>query len=504
MKKLLAICLIAVLFVSCLPFAVWADEAALGNTYNGEAIPFADWTNISMEGGAWTEENGIITANGGCEWLLLQYNRKIEGNYIIEFDVKQPDKNKNLQIIMGFECEKGENYTTTGLTLELHNAGVGRLYDTAINRKNQGAYGGCNNPYGGGQGYGATTEWIHVKIQRVENLFIVEYNDGVLYQITATLEDYNGGYLVLGAQNARQISYKNITIQDNMDVQMSVDEPEYPEDPGTRTYHYNGNKYGEWLTDGDTWTVDGAYLTQTAEPEEEKVAWLDTDKLRNFRLSLDYEVLSGTEGYFGIGFRKGAGAKPYQETLGYALLFKCTPDGNTMTVIDYLEAGDSGMDGLGHAFELAGHVEISCSGNEICVWLDNELIVNVKNNSYASGVIALFAKGCSVEFSDMEVISDALVSTASAGIVESAGKLTDSDKDKAANALQKYEALNAFQKSMFPEEVKAKLESIANAGSNAGAPAAGDQTVIWIIVGVAVVVAAAVVVILIVRKKNKK
>ena len=332
MKRVLTLCLIAAVLISCLPWFASADEANLGNTYNGEAIPFTDWVNVGE--GSWSETDGVITADGSKEWLLLQYNRKLEGNYIIEFDVKQPDKNKNLQIIMGFECEKGQNYTNTGLTLELHNAGVGRLYDTDISRKNQAAFGGCNNPYGGGQGYGATTEWIHVKIQRVENRFIVEYNDGVLYQITATLEDYKGGYLALGAQTARKMSYRNITIQDNMDVEISVKEPTYPEDPGTRTYHYNGNKYGEWLLDGTTWAVDGAYLTQKSEAEGEKVAYMDTDKLRNFRLSLDYEVLSETEGYFGIGFRKGSGAKPYQQGLGYALLFKCSPDGNTMTMID--------------------------------------------------------------------------------------------------------------------------------------------------------------------------
>lgn len=504
MKRLLAICLTVALLLSGLTLQIFADEAESVNTYNGEVIPFEKWNNIGMDS-SWAEENGVITADGGGEWQLLQYDQKISGNYIIEFDVKQPDKNKNLQIIMGFECEHGENYTTTGLTLELHNAGVGRLYDTAINRQNQSAYGGCNNSYGGHVPYSASLEWIHVKIMRVENLFLIEFGDGTQYfEITATLDNYNGGYLVLGAQNARQVSYKNITIQDNLDIQLGVDEPTYPEDPGTLTYNFNGNKYGEWITDGDAWTVDGAYLTQTATDNVEHVAYMDTDKIRNFRLSLDYEVLSETEGYFGIGFRKSGGAKPYQETLGYSLLFKCTPDGNTLTVIDYLEAGDSGLDGLGHDFELAGHVEISCSGNEICVWLDDELIVNVANNSYASGLISLFSKGCSVEFSNMEVLSDALVSTESAGIVASAEKLAEGDAQGAAAALAKYEALNAFQKSLFPDAVKTKLETMAKASTNNGTQQAGQnsQTVVWIIVGVVAAAAVAVVAVLMARKKK--
>ena len=499
MKKLLTICLAVALLLPVLTQRTFAADTDTGNTYNGETIPFSDWVNVG-EGG-WSEEDGVITADGTKEWLLLQYDRQITGNYIIEFDVKQPDKNKNLQIIMGFEVNHGENYTTSGLTFELHNAGIGRLYDTAISRQNQSAYGGCNNTYGGHQTYSATMEWIHVKIQRVENLFVVEYNDGTLYQIQASLDTYNGGYLVLGAQNGRQVSYKNITIQDNLDIELSVEEPTYPEDPGTLTYHFNGNKYGEWITDGDTWTAEGAYLTQTSADAGEKVAYLDTDKIRNFRLTLDYEVLSETEGYFGISLRKSGGGKPYQEALGYALLFQCTADGNLMTVIDYLDGKNAGLDGRSHVFEPAGHVEVSCSGNEICVWLDYELVANISNNSYASGVIALFTQGCSVEFADMEVVSDALISDASAAVIESAGKLMEGDAQGAAAALQKYEALNAFQKSLFPETVKAELEAMAQAGSTGSDQPAGKAAV-WIAVGAVAVVVIAVGTVWIIRRRK--
>jgi len=518
MKKPLSILLATFLLMAGLWGQVIVAEAGdTGNTYNGKTIPFSDWVNVGQ--GNWSEKDGVITADGSGEWLLLQYEKKISGNYTIEFDVKQPDINKNYSIHVGFEVKKGENFTQSGLTFEVHNYGLGRLYDTVISRQSESAYGGCNNGYGGIQTFNPTTEWIHVKIQRVENKFTVEYYDGTNRLIECTLEDYNGGYLVLGSIPRRKVSYKNITIKDNLDVDIEIKEPSFPEEAGKTKYTFDNNKYGEWVASAGTWTADRTAYTQSSEEDKEMISYLDVKNIRNFSMTLAYEVISEPvkdgQQLFGIGFRKSAAESTYQG-LGYTLLFKCSPQGNRMKILDYLDNHDVGLDERSHEFELAGTITLSCSGNEIYVWLDDELIANVTSNSYASGSISLFTIGCSVKFSDITITSDNLISAEAKEIIDTvdslpgADDLTEENRQTVLELQPAYEALNDLQKNLFPTEAKSKFEALLTAAEEKGSGIKdsdnnpGGSTLWYIVIGIAVLLILALAIVFILKNKNSK
>lgn len=200
------------------------------NTFNGETIPFTDWQNAGE--GSWKQtEEGILTPNSMGEWLLLRYGKDLGKKFRVELDVKQPDTQH--QIVIGFACNEGHNYTQSGLLLEMHNAGVSRVYDWAINSNDEGAYGGCNNGFGGGQGFSKSTDWIHVVIERDGDHFVIEFNDGEsVKKFDFTQAGYDGGYLVLGARPSRQIQYKDVTITTVTDTPVNPNEPPKTGDMG--------------------------------------------------------------------------------------------------------------------------------------------------------------------------------------------------------------------------------------------------------------------------------
>ena len=181
-------------------------------------------------------------------------------------------------------------------------------------------------------------------------------------------------------------------------------------------------------------------------------------------------------------------------------------DGNTLTYADYTASGAASLDGQPHTFELAGNVTITASGNEFCVWLDDEQIINVSSNAYAFGTIALYTVDCSVEFSDITITSDDLLSDPAKEIVNAfhSGELLTQEH------VQLYEELSDFQKSLLPTAVIEALNAVDIPDVQPTDPEP-EETLknggnLWtiILVSAAAVAAAAVIVIVILLKKTKR
>lgn len=133
--------------------ALSVSAAPEDNAADGVTIPFSAWTNVGN--GEWAQnDEGIIAPTDAQEWTMLAYSKALGDTYTVEFDVKQPDQNDNIKI--GFEVEEGHNFTQSGLVLEMHNAGVTRIFNWAINSNDESAYGGCNN----GSLTGIRNAWI--------------------------------------------------------------------------------------------------------------------------------------------------------------------------------------------------------------------------------------------------------------------------------------------------------------------------------------------------------
>lgn len=274
MKKILAIIMAIAMVIS-----VSAMTAMAAN----EVIPFESWTSVGN--GTWGQSaDGILAPTDAQEWTMLSYNEALGENYTIEFDVKQPDQNDNIKI--GFEVEATHNFTQSGLVLEMHNAGVSRIYNWGINSTDEGAYGGCNNGYGGGKGFSKTTDWIHVKIVRAGSEFSVTVNDGEERAFNFTSSDYNGGHLVLGAVNGRQIQYKNISIQ------KTTPAPETPETPepvtGTNTFNGETIAFADWQNAGEgSWKQTEAGILTPDSMGEWLLLRYGKDLGKKFRVELD-------------------------------------------------------------------------------------------------------------------------------------------------------------------------------------------------------------------------
>lgn len=393
--------------------------------------------------------------------------------------------------MIGFDVNEGENLSTSGLTLDMHNAGVWRIIDFKDRDNKNVAIGNYSNPYGGERwDYSCTTQWIHIRIERLKNYYSVTINDGTEKTIRFETDAYNGGHLCISAVGKRDIMFKNITILDHV-TSLAASEPTYPETIGSTTYTFDGNAYGEWIAP-EGWKAEGSSFTSTI-TEGEQTAYLNVATMRNFKLTLDYEVLSENGGTFGIGFRKKTGAGTYQG-LGYALIFKLDPEGNTMTIADYTASGAAGLDGMAHEFELAGNVTLTASGNEFCVWLDDELILNATSNAYAFGHISLFTEGCSVEFANIEVTSDALLPDIVWDVLEAINANQEITPEMAA----RFDQISEFEKSMVPANVLAKVEAAQQqTSSDSGAW-------IYVAIGCGVAVVAAVVILLVLKKKKAK
>lgn len=275
MKKTFAILVALSMLFGLMALSVSA--APEDNAADGVTIPFSAWTSVGN--GEWSQnDEGIIAPADAQEWTMLAYSKALGNTYTVEFDVKQPDQNDNIKI--GFEVEEGHNFTQSGLVLELHNAGVARIYNWGINSTDEGAYGGCNNGYGGGQGFSKSTDWIHVKIVRDKNDFSVTVNDGEVRGFTFSSSDYNGGHLVLGAVNGRQIEYKNITIK------TSVEPPEVID--SNNTFNGNGIPFSDWNNAGNgSWQETEQGVITPDEMGEWLLLRYGKDLGKKFRVELD-------------------------------------------------------------------------------------------------------------------------------------------------------------------------------------------------------------------------
>lgn len=425
-----------------------------GNTFNGEPIRFDEWRNVGFTN--WDEQNGILSPVDLNDFTFLSYERALGDTYTIELDVKQREVSTGWNTIMiAFDVNQGENLTTSGLTLDLHNAGVWRVIDWKNANNNDVTMGNYSNPFGGTLPYTCTTQWIHVKIVREGMYYTVYVDDGNPQISRFETDQFNGGHLVISAVGKRDVMFKNITVKDYVEVELG--ELVYPEDIGVTAYRFDGNAYGEWISvDQDAWQADGAYFTQT-QTQGERTAYLDTDPIRNFRISLDYEVMSEEGGVFGVGFRKKRGENSYK-MLGQSLIFDISAKGNKMTLADYTASGGAGIDGKVHPFELAGSVVVEASGNQFHVWLDDELIINTRDNSYAFGYLALFTENCSVKFSDIEIVSDYLTTDDCKRVIADAattGGIT-------ADTVAVYDRLSDFQKSLLANSVVESIESFVS------------------------------------------
>ncbi len=181
---------------------------ARGNTFHMEDIPFANWSRAGI--GAWTETNGILKPTEITEYSMLRLDTALGQNYTIDMDVKQLDTTSGWQTIqIGFDVNAGENFTQSGLVLDLHNAGVARVITYADKDKTDSTLGSYNNPYGGNGAYTGTSTWFHVRIARVGSNYTVKVKNTTL---TFAASGYNGGCLVLGSVGNREVNYKNVQI----------------------------------------------------------------------------------------------------------------------------------------------------------------------------------------------------------------------------------------------------------------------------------------------------
>ena len=206
MKRSVTAFLLAVLMLIALPVAVFADS------FNGEELTFADWSNAAF--GGWAQnDDGVIAPTELTDFTLLRLEKDLGDEYTIEFDVKQDDLTSGWQTIqIGFEVNAGENFTQSGFTLDLHNAGVARVIVFSSANSGPSVPGSYENPYGGNLGYAPNTEWRHIKIQRSGNEFTINLDNDPAQTITFTCDTVSGGHLVLGAVGQRMVSYKNIVI----------------------------------------------------------------------------------------------------------------------------------------------------------------------------------------------------------------------------------------------------------------------------------------------------
>ena len=481
--------------------AVFKETEGGVNTFNGEKIPASHWSNAGFT--PWVEINGIMTPTRLTDFGLWRYDRDLGDTYTIDLDVKQADVSSGWNTIqLGFDVKAGENFTQSGLTLDMHNAGIARVIDFTKQNDKTVSVGSYDKPFGGSVDYSATTEWIHIKIQRLKSYYTITINDGTVKVIRFETEDYNGGHLVIGAVGNRDVIYKNITISDSV-VALTPDQPAYPENIGLTTYSFDGNKFGEWVpTDESVWQIEGTTMLQTSESGEQTI-YYDREELRNFKLSLNYDMLS-ENGIFGVSFRKKTGDASYKG-LGYSLIFDMTGEEHTMTFADYSTSGATSLDGFPHTFEPAGSIIITASGNEFCVWLDDELIINLTNNAYAFGTIALFTEGCSVEFSDVSITADGLLSDTAWDIIDAfhnGEELTEED-------LAAYNALDDFQKALFPNDVKRALEQIGKTEEDEPAENGPEQKKglspwVWVPASVGVLGAGAAIAAILVKKRKKQ
>ncbi len=224
MKRNVCALLLAVLLVSLVPVAAFA------NTVDGQEIAFSDWSNAGF--GSWKEEDeGVLAPAELTDFTLLRLEKELGESYTIDLDVKQDDLDSGWQTInIGFEVNAGENFTQSGFTLDLHNAGVARVIIYSSANAGAGTQGSYDNPYGGNLTYSPNTEWRHVQIRREGSAFTVVIDEDPAQTISFECDSVSGGHLVIGAVGCRNVSYKNVTIKT-----ASESSPEPDDEPASDT-----------------------------------------------------------------------------------------------------------------------------------------------------------------------------------------------------------------------------------------------------------------------------
>lgn len=217
MKRKVFAIILAVLMLAMLSTAAFADSI------DGTDIAFSDWSNAAF--GSWTQgEDGVLAPAELTDFTLLRLEKDLGDAYTIDLDVKQDDLTSGWQTInIGFEVNADENNTTSGFTLDLHNAGVARVIIYSNANAGAGVAGSYENPYAQ-MGYAGSTEWRHIKITRDGSNFTVNLDNDPAQTLSFTCDSVSGGHLVLGAVGSRMVSYKNIVIT------TANEEPE-PTDP---------------------------------------------------------------------------------------------------------------------------------------------------------------------------------------------------------------------------------------------------------------------------------
>lgn len=207
MKRNVMAILVAVLMLVMMPVA------AMAHTYNDAEITFAEWSNAAF--GGWEQkEDGTLVPTELTDFTLLRLDKDLGDEYTVEFDVKQDDLNSGWQTIqIGFEVNAGENFTQSGFTLDMHNAGVARVIEFSKANAGASVLGSYDNTYGQ-IGYVPNTEWRHIKIQRAGSNFTITIDNDTNAVISFTCDTVSGGHLVLGAVGGRMVSYRNVVVTD--------------------------------------------------------------------------------------------------------------------------------------------------------------------------------------------------------------------------------------------------------------------------------------------------
>ena len=271
-----------------------ATEEVPENTFNGEQIPFSDWAFAGI--GEWKEEKGILKPTEITEYNMLRFEKALGNDYTVDMDVRQLDTTSGWQTIqIGFDVNPGENFTQSGLVLDMHNAGVCRVVTYANKDRNDGSIGSYSKPYGGNGAYTPTTEWFHVRITRSENTYTIKVNNSTL---TFETDAFNGGYLVLASVGNREVNYKNVQIT-------SAAAPELPKNM------YNGEEipFTDWTACGiGTWKEEDCVL-KPAEITEFNMLSFSKKLSENYTVDMDVKQTDTTSGWqtIQIGFEVNAG-----------------------------------------------------------------------------------------------------------------------------------------------------------------------------------------------------
>ena len=280
MKKRILSAILSLIMVLSLvtPLSVFADTPT--NTFNGTVIPFSDWTDCGI--GTWKEEDGILKPASITDFNMLRFGTALGQNYIVDMDVRQLDTTSGWQTIqLGFDVNPGENFTQSGLVLDMHNAGVARVITYADKDKADDTLGSYNNPYGGNGAYVGTTDWFHVTIAREGNNYTVQVGETVL---TFTTSAFNGGYLVLGSVGSREVNYKNVKI-------------ETVEEAPSNTYNGEVIPFSDWADCGiGTWKEEDSIL-KPASITEYNMLRFGTALGQNYTVEMDVKQLDTTSGW---------------------------------------------------------------------------------------------------------------------------------------------------------------------------------------------------------------